>query len=170
MLSTVANNCFLPFRASMFMSSMMESTILAQNTCVQMCVIGRNSFLGAGTTFTDFNLLGELRVGADGEERVVPRPIKAANIQGDLESVGQAVLGSAIGHNCRIGAGMIVFPGRMIESDVVLVASPQRRIITRNVTFEESDHHGLYIAGAVHRRLYPRQDEHEAEEDTWSSW
>lgn len=166
MLSTIANNCFLPFRASMFMSSMMESTILAQNTCVQMCVIGRNSFLGAGSTFTDFNLLGELTE----RGQIVPRPIKAANIRGELESVGQAVLGSAVGHNCRIGAGMIIFPGRMIESDVVLVASPHRRIVARNVTFEESDHHGLDIRGAVHRRQYPRIDEHEAEEDTWSSW
>ncbi len=174
MLTTVANNCFLPFRASMFMSAMMENSILAQNTCVQMCVVGRNSFLGAGSTFTDFNLLGELETHTDTfgnrRERVVPRPIKAANIRGELESVGQAVLGGAVGHNCRIGAGMIIFPGRMIESDVVLVASPQRRLITRNVTFEESDHHGLDIAGAVHRRLYPRQDEVEMEEDTWSSW
>ncbi|MBA3873486.1 MAG: hypothetical protein H0X30_30505, partial [Anaerolineae bacterium] len=46
MLSTVANNCFLPFRASLFMSCLMSGTIIAQNTCLQMCVIGRDSFVG----------------------------------------------------------------------------------------------------------------------------
>jgi carbonic anhydrase/acetyltransferase-like protein (isoleucine patch superfamily) len=165
MLSTVGNNCFLPFRAALFMTSMMENSILAQNTCLQMCVIGRNSFVGAGSTFTDFNLLGE----PDERGNTVPRPIMAANIRGELESVGQVVLGSAVGHNCRIGSGMVVFPGRMIESDVVLVASPQRRVITRSVTYEESDHHALGKAG-IHRRQYPRLDEIEAEEETWNAW
>src|SRR5690606_35377560 len=59
MLSTVANNCFLPFRAALYLTSVMESTIIAQNTCLQMCAIGRNSFIGAGNTFTDFNLIAQ---------------------------------------------------------------------------------------------------------------
>ncbi len=136
MLSTVANNCFLPFRASLFMTSLMSGTIIAQNTCLQMCVIGRDSFVGAGNNFTDFNLIGE----SDGRGGVVPRTIKASNIRGELEDVGQVVLGGAVGHNCRIGSGMIIFPGRMIESDVTLFASAQRRVITRDVRYEESDH------------------------------
>ena len=41
----------------------MENTIVAQNTCLQMSVVGRHSFIGAGCTFTDYNLLGKpLRV------------------------------------------------------------------------------------------------------------
>lgn len=166
MLSTIANNCFLPFRASTFMTVMMDNSILAQNTCLQMCVVGRNTFIGAGSTFTDFNLIGE----SDGRGGVSPRPIKAANIEGDLENVGQVVLGGAVGHNCRIGSGMIIFPGRMIESDVVLVASPQRRVIARNVTYEESDHHAVEIAGGVHRRQYPRHDESQEAEEAWNTW
>src|SRR5690606_36370671 len=94
MLSTVGNNCFLPFRAALFMTTMMDNSILAQNTCLQMCVIGLNTFIGAGTTFTDFNLIGE----KDYTGRVVPRPIKATNIEGELENVGQTVLGGAVGH------------------------------------------------------------------------
>ena len=66
------------------------------------------------------------------------------------------MLGGAVGHNCRIGSGMVIFPGRMIESDVVLVASPQRRVISRSVTYEESDHH--YVGGAIHQRHYPRAE------------
>jgi carbonic anhydrase/acetyltransferase-like protein (isoleucine patch superfamily) len=172
MLSTVANNCFLPFRAALYLTTMMENSIVAQNTCLQMCVIGRNSFVGAGNTFTDFNLIGEEVQGDDGMSRVVPRPIKAANIDGELQDVGQVVLGGAVGHNCRVGSGLIIFPGRMIESDVVLVASPQRRVISRNVTFEESDHHFIESAAGAHRRQYPRKDEvvEEAKDSTWDSW
>jgi len=157
MMSTVGDNCFLPFRAALYLTAVMENTIIAQNTCLQMCVIGRNSFVGAGSTFTDFNLIAQ-------------KPIRAANTDGELQTVGQIVLGSAVGHNCRIGSGMIVFPGRMIESDVVLVASPQRRVISRNVSYEESDHHFVQY-GEVHKRFYPRQNEniHETQA-TWDSW
>lgn len=156
MMSTIANNCFLPFRCSLYLTAVMENTIISQNTCLQMCVIGRNSFVGAGNTFTDFNLIAQ-------------KPIRAANIDGELQSVGQIVLGSAVGHNCRIGSGMVIFPGRMIESDVVLVASPQRRVISRNVTFEESDHHHIQY-GDVHKRFYPRLDEMEEVEASWDAW
>lgn len=155
-MSTVANNCFLPFRASLFLTMVMENTIIAQNTCLQMCVLGRNSFIGAGNTFTDFNLIAQ-------------KPIRAANIDGELSSVGQVVLGSAVGHNCRVGSGLVIFPGRMIESDVVLVASPQRRVISRNVSFEESDHHFVKF-GDIHKRFYPRKDEEEELEATWDQW
>ena len=156
MMSTIGSGCFLPFRASLYLTTVMENTIIAQNTCLQMCVIGRSSFVGAGSTFTDFNLLEQ-------------KPIRAVNSNGDLEEVGQVVLGSAVGHNCRIGSGMVMFPGRMIESDVVLVASPQRRVISRSVTYEESDHH--FVGSATnHQRHYPRTDESAPEEETWDTW
>jgi carbonic anhydrase/acetyltransferase-like protein (isoleucine patch superfamily) len=151
--STVGNNCFLPFRAALYLTSVMENVIIAQNTCLQMCAIGRNSFIGAGNTFTDFNLIAQ-------------KPIRATNRDGELESVGQIVLGSGVGHNCRIGSGMVVFPGRMIESDTVLVASPQRRVISRSVTYEESDHH-FVTGGEAHRRFYPRDGEQEEIETNW---
>ncbi|MDZ4770089.1 MAG: multidrug transporter [Chloroflexota bacterium] len=153
MFSAIGNGTFLPFRAALYLTAVMENAIIAQNTCLQMCVIGRNSFVGAGSTFTDFNLIEQ-------------RPIRAANLSGQLEEVGQIVLGSAVGHNCRIGSGMVMFPGRMIESDVVLVASPQRRVISRNVAYEESDHHTVGSRTA-HRRHYPRRDETEATEQSW---
>ena len=48
-----------------------------------------------------------------------------------------------------IGAGLVVYPGRTIESDVVLMASSTRRVIAKNISYEESDHH--YIgAGDLH--------------------
>jgi carbonic anhydrase/acetyltransferase-like protein (isoleucine patch superfamily) len=143
MLSVVGNNCFLPFRAALFMTTLMEYTIVAQNTCLQMCVVGRNSFVGAGTTFTDFNLL--------------PAQLRAMNAYDQLADTGQPVLGGCVGHNSRIGSGMVVMPGRVIESDVILFASPERRVIARNISYEESDHHKVRASIAkLHRRRYPR--------------
>jgi acetyltransferase-like isoleucine patch superfamily enzyme len=148
MLSVVGDGTFLPFRAALFMTSVMDNSMIAQNTCLQMCVLGRNTFVGAGSTFTDYNL--------------IPAPIRAIDGHGKLSPSNRPVLGSAVGHNCRLGAGMIVYPARTIESDVVLAASKERRVIDRNVTYEDSDHHKLKTA-SLHRRLYPRPGESQLE-------
>ena len=144
MLSVVGDGTFLPFRASLFMTTIMENSMVAQNTCLQMCVVGRNSFIGAGNTFTDFNL--------------VSLPIKARGTDGQLKLANRPVLGSCIGHNVRIGSGLIIYPARMIESDVVLVANKDRLVIEKDVFFEESDHHHFKDSGQ-HKRLYPRPAE-----------
>jgi carbonic anhydrase/acetyltransferase-like protein (isoleucine patch superfamily) len=140
MLSVVGDGVFLPFRAALFMTTIMDNSMVAQNTCLQMCVVGRNTFIGAGSTFTDYNL--------------VPAPIRALDGKGNLGLSNRPVLGSAVGHNCRIGSGMIMYPARTIESDVVLAASKERRIIDKNITYEDSDHHKFKTAG-LHKRLYP---------------
>ncbi|HHH41893.1 MAG TPA: multidrug transporter [Chloroflexi bacterium] len=147
LLSVVSDGCYLPFRASLFMTTLMEHSIVAQNTCLQMCVVGRNTFIGAGTTFTDFNLL--------------PKPIRALH-EGELQEAGFPVLGGCVGHNCRLGSGLIIYPARMIESDTVLFASPERRVIAKNVRYEESDHHKIPGGTEMHPRLYPREPQAEA--------
>ncbi len=149
MLSVVGDGAFLPFRASLFMTTLMENSMVAQNTCLQMCVVGRNTFIGAGSTFTDFNL--------------IPVPIRAIDGNGELTQSNRDVLGSCVGHNCRIGSGVIVHPARVIESDVVIVASDTRRIIDRDVPFEDSDHH-LLKASELHQRLYALD---RREQETW---
>jgi carbonic anhydrase/acetyltransferase-like protein (isoleucine patch superfamily) len=148
MLSVVGDGAFLPFKSALFMTTVMENSMIAQNTCLQMCVIGRNTFVGAGSTFTDYNL--------------IPAPIRALDGHGKLSFSNRPVIGSAVGHNCRLGSGMIVYPARTIESDVVLAASKDRRVIDRDVRYEDSDHHKLKSAG-LHRRLYPRPGESQLE-------
>jgi UDP-N-acetylglucosamine diphosphorylase / glucose-1-phosphate thymidylyltransferase / UDP-N-acetylgalactosamine diphosphorylase / glucosamine-1-phosphate N-acetyltransferase / galactosamine-1-phosphate N-acetyltransferase len=150
MLSVIGDGAFLPFRSSIFMTTIMDNSMVAQNTCLQMCVIGRNTFLGSGTTFTDYNLL--------------PRPIRALDGNRRLSIANRPVLGGCVGHNCRLGSGMIIFPARTIESDVVLLASTERRVIDRDVRYEDSDHHKLPYAN-LHPRLYPRPGE--VSEETW---
>ncbi|MDO9348461.1 MAG: DapH/DapD/GlmU-related protein, partial [Anaerolineales bacterium] len=144
MLSVVGDGTFLPFRASLFMTTIMENGMIAQNTCLQMCVIGRNTFIGAGSTFTDYNL--------------IPKPIRARNGSDKLANANRPVLGGCVGHNCRIGAGMLIYPARTIESDVVLIALKGTRVIDHDIKYEDSDHHRLE-EGSRHVRLYPRRGE-----------
>ena len=128
MLSVVGDGCFLPWRSSLFMTTLMENSMVAQNTCLQMCVVGRDTFIGAGNTFTDFNLIS--------------KPIRVMR-NGKLEPVGMPVVGGCVGHNCRIGSGFVIFPGRTIESDVMLAADRPEHVISQSVTYAESDHHKI---------------------------
>jgi carbonic anhydrase/acetyltransferase-like protein (isoleucine patch superfamily) len=148
MLSVVGDGTFLPFRAAMFMTTIMDNSMVAQNTCLQMCVIGRNTFIGAGSTFTDYNL--------------IPAQIKALDGNGELKPSNRPVMGGCVGHNCRIGAGMLVYPARTIESDVVLAASKERRVIDKDIKYEDSDHHKMRNSH-LHKHLYPRRGEKDLE-------
>ncbi len=150
MLSVVGDGTFLPFRAALFMTTIMDNSMVAQNTCLQMCVVGRNTFIGAGSTFTDYNL--------------IPAPIRALDGADQLRPSNRPVLGGAVGHNCRLGSGMIVYPARTIESDVVLAASKERRVIDKDIRYEDSDHHKFKNA-SMHKRLYSRQEQ--ADLESW---
>jgi len=148
MLSVVGDGTFLPFRAALFMTTIMEGSMVAQNTCLQMCVVGKRTFIGAGSTWTDYNL--------------IPAPIRARDGGGKLGLSNRPVLGGCVGHNCRIGAGMIVYPSRTIESDVVLAASRERRIIDKDISFEDSDHHRLKSSD-LHQLFYHKQEKGDLE-------
>lgn len=152
LLSVVSDGCFLPFRAALFMTSMMENSMVAQNTCLQLCVVGRDSFIGAGTTFTDFSVLSDKRAAT----------LKAMNSNNELADSNFFVLGGCVGHHCRLGAGLIIHPARTIESDVVLIPTEERIFIMKNVRYEESAHHA-YADRYAYPRLYPRRPEEEKE-------
>ena len=141
MLSVVCDRCFLPFNVALFMTTIMENSIVAQNTCLQMCVVGRDTFIGANSVFTDYN--------------VFARAIKVFQ-RDQLVETNMPVLGSCVGHHCRLGSGLIIYPARTIESDAILFASQERRIIAKNVMYEQSDHLKLKDGEKLHSRDYPR--------------
>ncbi len=147
-MCVINDGCFFPMGAGASFSLFMENSSIAKSTGIEMSVIGKQSYIGSGTVFTDFNLL--------------PTPMRA-QIDHHLVEIDMPVLGVCIGHNCRIGSGLLVYPGRMIESDVVLIASPTRRVIMKNIAYEESDHHALPSA-SMHPRKFPREDEQIAQE------
>ncbi len=145
LLSVVGDGSYLAFRSALFMTTLMENSMVAQNSCLQLSVVGRDTFIGAGNTFTDFNMLPN-------------KPIKVWH-KGELREVGLPVIGGCVGHNCRIGSGHIVYPARSIESDVVLAAKQNRTIITKNVEFKDSDHHDFPDSGHVAKYRLPVQKE-----------
>lgn len=148
-ISVVGSGCFLPFRASLFMTTVMERTMIAQNTCLQLCVVGRDSFIGAGSTFTDTSVLSA--------------PIRALNGNDELEEVPLRVIGGCVGHHCHLGSGMVIYPARIVESDVILIPTEERHFIKKNVMFEDSDHHA-FGDRFDHAQLYPRQEKSQEED------
>lgn len=141
-MSLIGEGSFLPWGASAHFSLLMERASIDHNACVDMSVIGRDSYVGAGTIFGNYNLLNE------------PIAIKS---EFSTVSLTLPALGACIGHNCRIGPGLIFYPGRTVESDVVLMPSPTRRVIMQDISYEESDHHAV-ASSADRRRLYPRRE------------
>ncbi|MDJ0755652.1 MAG: hypothetical protein QNJ45_19155 [Ardenticatenaceae bacterium] len=148
-ISVIGDGCFLPFRAATFMTTLMEDTMVAQNTCLQLCVVGRQTFIGAGTTFTDTSLL--------------IAPIKALNGREELEEIPLRVIGGCVGHHCHLGSGLIIYPSRVIESDTIVIPTDERSFIKKNVRYEDSDHL-RYPDKFDHPRLYPRETFEEDEE------
>ncbi|MDM8527581.1 hypothetical protein QUF58_05145 [Anaerolineales bacterium HSG24] len=134
LVSVVGDGSYMGFRAALLQTTLMENSLVAQNTCLQLSVVGRDTFIGAGNTFTDVNLLA--------------KPLKVIH-KGKLEEVGMPVLGGCIGHNCRIGSGHVFYPARTIDSDVVLFATQGRTVLTKSVSYEESDHHGYPGSGHI---------------------
>lgn len=124
MLSVVSDRCYLPWNAGLFMTTLMENSMVAQLSCLQMCVVGRNTFIGAGNIFTDFDLRNQplhtfhKRKGA---------------AQPEKEEIGLPVIGSAVGHNCKIGSGFTVYPARMIGSNTTLIYADPQAVISRNI-------------------------------------
>lgn len=119
MLSVVSDRCYLPWNAGLFMTTLMDNSMVAQLSCLQMTVVGRNTFIGAGNIFTDFDLLN--------------RPIQTYH-QNSLQEVGLPVLGSAVGHNCKIGSGFVIYPARLIGSNTTLIYADEAAVVGRNVS------------------------------------
>ncbi len=138
MLSVVSDRCFLPFNAGLFMTTLMENSMVAQNSTLQLTVVGRNTFIGANNCFTDFNLQHE--------------PIKVMH-QGRSVEVNLPILGSAVGHNVKIGSGFIIYPGRMIESNAVIIYNNDQNLIRKTVVghdLEDVDQ----LSGEPQRMIY----------------
>ncbi len=125
-LSVVSDGCYIPFRAALYGCSMMENSMVAQNTVMQGTVVGRNTFIGGGIVFTDYNLMG--------------KAIRTMH-RGILRDVGMVACGCAVGHDCRIGAGFVFYPGRTIESGVILPYVGDQAVINRDIHWEDVAHH-----------------------------
>jgi acetyltransferase-like isoleucine patch superfamily enzyme len=124
MLSVVSDRCYLPWNAGLFMTTLMENSMVAQLSCLQMCVVGRNTFIGAGNIFTDFDLRNQ-PLHTFHQRKGASKPEK--------EEIGLPVIGSAVGHNVKIGSGFTIYPARMIGSNTTLIYADPQAVVSRNI-------------------------------------
>jgi carbonic anhydrase/acetyltransferase-like protein (isoleucine patch superfamily) len=80
----------------------------------QLCVVGRDTFLGGEVLLADFKADGEVTVWHDGA------PVSA----------GTNLLGCAVGHDVRIFMGTTVDPGREIPNGYVILG-PREHVISK---------------------------------------
>ena len=146
MLSVISDRCYLPWNTGIFLTTLMENSLVAQLSCLQMCVVGRNTFIGAGNIFTDFDLRNQplhtyhQRKGASQPEK---------------EEIGLPVIGSAVGHNCKIGSGFVIYPARMIGSNTTLIYADPEAVVSRNIRpYTNIDDLGFDEQGEPLRTVY----------------
>jgi len=97
------------------MSCVMNDSII--NTDIRFSIVGNHSFLGGGSHITDLIL----RNANEGGEPKMNSPMVKVLVGDELVNSGYYVLGPAIGNRVKIGSGVIVYPGRMIKSDSVIL-------------------------------------------------
>jgi NDP-sugar pyrophosphorylase family protein len=95
---------------------------MASQILMQACVIGRRTITVPGSYSIDLNFDRDIRVMLDGE----------------LRSTGTRFLGSAFGHDCRIGTGVWLASGRSIPSGSVVIRDPA--LVAHRVPERAGDH------------------------------
>ena len=83
---------------------------IANQRLMQLCLLGRQVVTTGGCWSIDLNFEQDIRVPLDGE----------------LHSTGQRTLGSAFGHNARIGTGFWMASGRMVPNDYFIIRDPRQ--------------------------------------------
>lgn len=106
--------------ASVGRMGMLQSCVLMKGANTghfghQLCVIGRDTFIGGEVILADFT------------------PAETSHVQdqeGALHPAETPLLGCAVGHNVRLMAGLYVAPGRAIPNGVTIIG-PQRDVLRR---------------------------------------
>lgn len=106
------------------MSCVMSDSII--NTDIRYSIVGSNSFLGAGSQITDCILKN-----AEEDENKTNSLMVKVLAGEELVNSGYYVLGPAIGNRVKIGSGVIIYPGRMIKSNSLIIAKEGCCIIDR---------------------------------------
>ncbi|MEQ1504830.1 MAG: hypothetical protein ABMB14_21525, partial [Myxococcota bacterium] len=83
---------------------------MASQSQMQACILGRRTVTVLGSYSIDLNFDREIRVPLDGM----------------LQSTGTRFLGSAYGHDCRIGTGVWLASGRSVPNGTVWIRDPRQ--------------------------------------------
>jgi len=114
---------------SMVMSCVMSDSIV--NTDLRFSIVGNNSFLGAGSHITDCILRNANEDELKTNDPKMDSPMVKVLAGEEIIDSGYYVLGPAIGNRVKIGSGIIIYPGRMIKSDSLILAKEGFYIIDK---------------------------------------
>lgn len=102
----------------------MENTFMVSTACypnvtvgnykLQVTLIGEGAYVNAWVGFVDAKFAGEVMV----------------HHRGQLAGTGRAFLGSVVGHRAKVGAKILIQPGREIPNDTVVVMRPDEVVST----------------------------------------
>lgn len=109
---------------NLIMSCVMSDSII--NTDLRYSIVGNHSFLGGGSHITDCILRN-----ADEGDPKLNSPMVKVLAGKEIVNSGYYILGPAIGNRVKIGAGVIVYPGRVIKSDSIILSNQGCNIIDR---------------------------------------
>ena len=104
---------------SMVMSCVMSDSII--NTDLRFSIVGSNSFLGAGSHITDCILRNANEEEHKTNDPKMDSPMVKVLAGEEVIDSGYYVLGPAIGNRVKIGSGIIIYPGRMIKSNSLIL-------------------------------------------------
>ena len=92
---------------------------------LRFSIVGSNSFLGAGSHITDCILRtaneDEHKMDDNKMDAPMVKVLAGEEIGEEIIDSGYYVLGPAIGNRVKIGSGIIIYPGRMIKSDSLIL-------------------------------------------------
>ena len=96
---------------------------VASQYLMQMCILGRRAVTTGGAFSIDLNFASDIRVRHDGK----------------LQTSGTRFLGSAFGHECRVGTGFWLAAGREVPNHAFLIRDPEHVLarVPAQVTTEE---------------------------------
>jgi acetyltransferase-like isoleucine patch superfamily enzyme len=109
---------------SIVMSCVMNDSII--NTDVRFSIVGNHSFLASGSHFSD-----RLLSYADEGDVEMNAPMVKVLVGEQVVNSGYYILGPAIGNRVRIGAGVIIYPGRMIKSNSLILPERGQYVVSK---------------------------------------
>jgi UDP-N-acetylglucosamine diphosphorylase / glucose-1-phosphate thymidylyltransferase / UDP-N-acetylgalactosamine diphosphorylase / glucosamine-1-phosphate N-acetyltransferase / galactosamine-1-phosphate N-acetyltransferase len=109
---------------SLILSCVMGDSII--NTDVRFSIVGNHSFLAGGSYLSD-RLLSH----TDEGDPWMNAPMVKVLAGEEIVNSGYYILGPAIGNRVRIGSGVIIYPGRMINSGSLILPEQGPLIVNK---------------------------------------
>ena len=111
-LNTVVGPRSLVMSGTFLVSNVIYPDATVGNNKLQVSLIGEGAYVNAWAGFVDAKFIGHIKVEKEGQ----------------LVSTERAFLGSCVGHRAKVGAKILIMPGREVPNDSMIVMRPDEVI------------------------------------------